>query len=184
MLAVFILGERMTMPKALGIAGVMCGASMLVYDPKGDVGRRVPLRYYLIPVASAVMYAFAHLVGKFAFEWISSSAFGIAVANTTSLALLLGMLPFTREKTAPGGDGKGFFVLLLGAAFQGCTIFFFWSSVKLGEITRVIPLTRLSVLLIILLSWLLFRRQENVTWRVVLGGILALCGASVIAAGK
>ena len=184
MLAVFILGEQMTMPKALGIAGVMCGASMLVYDPKGDVGRRVPLRYYLIPVASAVMYAFAHLVGKFAFEWISSAAFGMAVANTTSLALLLGMLPFTREKTAPGGDGKGFFVLLLGAAFQGCAIFFFWSSVKLGEITRVIPLTRLSVLLIILLSWLLFRRQENVTWRVVLGGILALCGASVIAAGK
>ena len=76
MLAVFILGERMTIPKALGIAGVMCGASMLVYDPKGDVRRRVPLRYYLIPVASAAMYAFAHLVGKFAFEWISSAPSG------------------------------------------------------------------------------------------------------------
>lgn len=186
LLAVFILGERMTLQKALGIAGVMCGASMLVYDPKGDVGRRVPLLYYLIPIASAVMYAFAHLVGKFAFEWISSSAFGMAVANTTSLALLLGMLPFARERAAPGGagDGKGLLVLLLGAAFQGCAIFFFWSSVKLGEITRVIPLTRLSVLLIIFLSWLLFRRQENVTWRVVLGGCLALLGAFVIVAGK
>ena len=185
-LAVFILGENMSFQKATGILGVMCGASLLVYNPRGDGSRRIPLRYYAIPIASALMYAFAHLVGKFAFEWISSAAFGMAVANTTSLALLLGMLPFAQERRAAGGseDKKGHFVLLLGAIFQGCAIFFFWSSVKLGEITRVIPLTRLSVLLIIFLSWLLFRNQENVTWRVVIGGLLALCGAFAIVVGK
>ena len=185
-LAVFILGEDMSLQKAAGILGVMCGASLLVYNPKGDIGRRIPLHYYALPIASALMYAFAHLVGKFAFEWISSSAFGMAVANTTSLALLLGMAPFAQSQGDPrtGGDTKGFFVLLLGAALQGCGIFFFWSSVKLGEITRVIPLTRLSVLLIIFLSWLLFRQQENVTWRVVLGALIALMGAFFTVTGR
>ena len=185
-LAVFVLGESMSLPKAGGILGVMCGASLLVYNPKGDSGRRIPLHYYLIPIGSAVMYAFAHLVGKYAFEWISSSAFGMAVANTTSLAILLGMAPFAQSERDPGdGDGKkGFFVLLLGGVLQGCGIFFFWSSVKLGEITRVIPLTRLSVLLIIFLSWLLFRKQENVTWRVVLGALVALVGAFTIVTGS
>ncbi len=185
-LAVFILGESMSPQKALGILGVMCGASMLVYNPKGDVGRKIPLHYYAIPIASALLYAFAHLVGKFAFEWISSSAFGMAVANTTSLTLLLGMLPFTQGQRDPGagGDTKGLMVLLLGAGLQGCGIFFFWTSVKLGEITRVIPLTRLSVLLIIFLSWLLFRQQENVTWRVVLGGLIALLGAFATVTGR
>ena len=186
LLAVFILGEGMSLQKAGGILGVMCGASLLVYNPKGDSGRSIPLHYYLIPIVSAVMYAFAHLVGKFAFEWISSSAFGMAVANTTSLTLLLGMLPFAQRERAPGtgDDKKGFFVLLLGGALQGCGIFFFWSSVKLGEITRVIPLTRLSVLLIIFLSWLLFRQQENVTWRVVLGALIALAGAFLTVTGR
>ena len=185
-LAVFILGEGMSLQKAAGILGVMCGASLLVYNPKGDIGRRIPLHYYALPIASALMYAFAHLVGKFAFEWISSSAYGMAVANTTSLALLLGIAPFAQSQGDPrtGGDTKGFFVLLLGAALQGCGIFFFWSSVKLGEITRVIPLTRLSVLLIIFLSWLLFRQQENVTWRVVLGALIALMGAFFTVTGR
>ena len=185
-LAVFILGEDMSPQKALGILGVMCGASLLVYDPKGDIGRRIPLHYYAIPVASALMYAFAHLVGKFAFEWISSSAFGMAIANSTSLTLLLGMLPFAQSQRDPltGGDRKGLLVLLLGAALQGCGIFFFWSAVKLGEITRVIPLTRLAVLLIIFLSWLFFRQQENVTWRVVLGALIALAGAFFTVTGR
>ena len=164
----------------------MCGASLLVYDPKGDIGRRIPLHYYAIPVASALMYAFAHLVGKFAFEWISSSAFGMAIANSTSLTLLLGMLPFAQSQRDPltGGDRKDLLVLLLGAVLQGCGIFFFWSAVKLGEITRVIPLTRLSVLLIIFLSWLFFRQQENVTWRVVLGALIALAGAFFTVTGR
>ena len=185
-LAVFILGESMSLQKATGILGVMCGASLLVYKPKGDAGRRIPFHYYAIPVASALMYAFAHLVGKFAFEWISSSAFGMAVANTTSLTLLLGLAPFAQSQGDPrsSGDNKGLFVLLMGAALQGCGIFFFWSAVKLGEITRVIPLTRLSVLLIIFLSWLLFRKQENVTWRVVLGAMVALAGAFAIVTGR
>ena len=185
-LAVFILGESMSPQKALGILGVMCGASMLVYSPRGDVRHRIPLHYYLIPIVSALMYAFAHLVGKFAFEWISSSAIGMAIANTTSLTILLGMLPFTQGQTNPGagGDNKGLLVLLLGAVLQGCGIFFFWSAVKLGEITRVIPLTRLSVLLIIFLSWLFFRQQENVTWRVVLGALIALAGAFFTVTGR
>ncbi|MCY4382016.1 MAG: EamA family transporter [Nitrospinae bacterium] len=185
-LAVFILGESMSLQKAGGILGVMCGASLLVYNPKGDSGRRIPIHYYAIPIASALMYAFAHLVGKFAFEWISSSAFGMAVANTTSLTLLLGLAPFAHSQSDPraSGDNKGLFVLLLGAVLQGFGIFFFWSSVKLGEITRVIPLTRLSVLLIIFLSWLLFRQQENVTWRVILGALIALAGAFFTVTGR
>ncbi len=185
-LAVFVLGEHVSLQKAVGILCIMCGASMLVYHPRGDVGQKIPPHYYAIPIASALMYAFAHLVGKFAFEWIPSSAFGMAIANTTSLAFLLGMLPLAPKGKERGARDakKGYVALLLGAAFQGCGVFFFWSSVKLGEITRVIPLTRLSVLLIIFLSWLLFREQENVTWRVGGGGFLALFGAFAIVTGK
>ncbi len=185
-LAVFVLSEEMTIQRAAGIMGVMFGASMLVYHPAGEAERRIPLHYYLIPIVSALMYAFAHLVGKFAFVWIPSSAFGMAVANTTSLCLLVGTAPFVGTRGTPSARGaaKGYLVLLTGAVFQGCGVYFFWSSVKLGEITRVIPLTRLSVLLIIFLSWLLFRRQENVTWRVVAGGVLALMGAFAVVTGR
>jgi hypothetical protein len=40
------------------------------------------------------------------------------------------------------------------------------------------------VLLIIFFSWLFFRKQELVTTRVILGGVLSVAGAFVIVAGK
>jgi uncharacterized membrane protein len=49
-----------------------------------------------------------------------------------------------------------------------------------GEVTRVIPIQRLSVLCIIFLSWVFFRKDEAVSARVVLGELLAVAGAWAI----
>ena len=53
-----------------------------------------------------------------------------------------------------------------------------------GKIVEVIPVNRLSVLLAILFSWLFFRKQEAVNFRVVLGGLLSVAGAWAIVWGK
>ncbi len=180
-LAVGVLGERMTIRVALGTLAIMVGAILLVYRESPEARKRIPLHYYLVPALSAFMYACAHLTGKFAFAWIPSSAFGMAVANTASLALVMSMMPFKKKAGLGSWEWKGLAALLAGAVIQAAGILFFWSSVKLGEVTQVIPLSRLSLLLIIFLSWLLFREQESVTWRVVAGGLMALAGAFAVA---
>jgi transporter family protein len=180
-MAVGFLGERMTPRVALGTLAIMFGAILLVYKDHSATRKRTPLRYYLVPALSAFGYACAHLTGKYAFSWIPSSAFGMAAANTTSLALVLSMMPFTKETGLARWDWRGLSALLVGSVIQAFGILFFWSAVKLGEVTQVIPLSRLSLLLIIFLSWLLFRQQESVTWRVVAGGVLALAGAFAVA---
>lgn len=182
-LAVGILGEQMTLRVALGTLAIMCGASFLVYQERADIRERIPIHYYLVPALSALMYAFAHLTGKYAFSWIPSSPFGMAVANTMSLTLVLSMMPFTQEGRQSHWEWKGLWVLLVGSVFQAFGILFFWSAIKSGEVTQVIPLSRLSLLLIIFLSWFFFRQQEAVTWRVVAGGLLALAGAVGVAGG-
>jgi drug/metabolite transporter (DMT)-like permease len=183
-LAVGILGERMTLRVGLGTLAIMFGASFLVYQERADIRERIPMHYYLVPASSALMYAFAHLAGKNAFSWIPSSPFGMAVANTMSFTLVLSMMPFTQEGRKGHWEWKGLIVLLGSSVFQAVGILFFWSAVKTGQVTQVIPLSRLSLLLIIFLSWLLFRKQEAVTWRVVAGGLLALAGAFWVAGGK
>ncbi len=180
-MAVGFLGERMTLRVALGTLAIMFGASLLVYKDSSKARKQIPLRYYLVPALSALGYACAHLAGKYAFSWIPSSAFGMAAANTTSLILVLSMMPFTKETGLTKWDGKRLAALLAGAVLQAIGIFSFWSAIRLGEITQVIPLSRLSLLLIIFLSWLFFREQEAVTWRVVAGGVLALAGAFSVA---
>lgn len=182
-MAVGFLGERMSLSVALGTMAIMVGAILLVYKEKEEVRQRVPLYYYLLPALSALMYAFAHLTAKFAFAWIPSAAFGMAISNTTSLTLMLIVLPFAQQGQLRQVDRKGLLSILAGALVQSFGILFFWSAVKFGSLTQVVPLSRLSILLIIFLSWLLFREQESVTWRIVFGAFLALVGAFAVAGG-
>ncbi len=51
---------------------------------------------------------------------------------------------------------------------------------KDGKMIEVLPINRLSVLIIIFFSWLFFRKQEAVTPRVVLGGLMSVLGAWAI----
>jgi uncharacterized membrane protein len=53
-----------------------------------------------------------------------------------------------------------------------------------GEVTRVVPIQRFSVFFIIFLSWIFFRKDEAISARVVLGGLLAIAGAWAIVWGR
>ena len=182
--AVFGLGEEMTLPIALGTTFIMFSSMLIVYDGKSSGKRKIPIYYYLVPALSALMYAFAHLTGKIAFSLISSSSFGMAISNTTSLSLLVFMIPFQKSGKLKEWDKKGFLMLLFGAVFQSFGILCFWSAMKLGKITQIIPLSRLSLLLIVFLTWYFFREQEKLTYRVFIGAVLALVGAYGVVYGR
>ena len=71
-----------------------------------------------------------------------------------------------------------------GAAVNVVAALMFWTAVREGEIIRVVPINRLSVLFVIFFSWLYFRKQEAVTSRVILGGLLSVAGAFAIVSGR
>jgi uncharacterized membrane protein len=50
-------------------------------------------------------------------------------------------------------------------------------------VIQVFPIRRLSVLLVIVFSWLFFQEYERITWRVVAGGALSVIGAAAIVWG-
>ncbi|MBT4093132.1 MAG: DMT family transporter [Nitrospinaceae bacterium] len=179
--AVFILDEKITGWIILGTLAIMLGASFLVYKETEEIRQRIHLSYYLFPALSALSYALAHLTAKYAFIYISSAALGMAIANTTSLIILLCVIPFKKSAALGAIESKGLLAILIGSTLQACGILVFWSSVKTGDLTQVIPLSRLSLLVIIFLSWLFFREQEAITWRVVAGGVIALAGAWAVA---
>tara|TARA_B110000014_G_scaffold26675_1_gene16907 strand:- start:2005 stop:2889 length:885 start_codon:yes stop_codon:yes gene_type:complete len=182
--AVFALEEEMTLPIGLGTGLIMLSSMLIVYDGKSSGKRIIPIYYYLVPALSALMYAFAHLTGKIAFSLISSSSYGMAISNTTSLSLLILMIPFHQSGKLKEWDKKGFLMLLFGAVSQSFGILCFWSAMKSGKITQIIPLSRLSLLLIVFLTWYFFREQEKLTYRVFFGAILALVGAYGVVYGR
>ncbi len=181
---VVFLGEEMTWLIATGTLAIMTGSILLVYE-KGEIQKRIPLYYYLAPLGTAVLFAMTHLFGKFGLLILPSSSFGMTIGSMTAFSAMLLVLPFSVEGRAPKSwDRKGLLAVLCGACLNALAAFFFWSSLKTGDIVQLIPLNRLSVLLIIFMSWLFFRKQEAVGWRVVAGGFLSVLGAFGVALGK
>jgi transporter family protein len=183
LLAVVFLGEVPTLPIIAGSALIMVGSILLVYRA-GEEPRSVPFFYYLIPLAAAGFQGFSHLFRKFGFAWISSAPLGMSISNTVATLSLFFVLFYANEREPRFWERRPLLLISVGAVFNAAAAIFFWTAVRHGDIVEVIPINRLSVFLAILFSWLYFRKQEEVGFRVVLGGLLSVAGAWAIVWGK
>ncbi len=181
--AVVFAGEQMTWIITVGTLAIMMGSILLVYE-KGEIQKRIPLYYYVVPLDTAILFAMTHLFGKFGLQVIKSASLGMTIASIMGFCSMLIVLSVTGEgRKAKSWDKKGLLAVLCDACLNAMAAFFFWSSIKIGDIVQLIPLNRLSVLLIIFLSWVFFR-QQAVGWRVVIGGFLSVLGAVGVVLGK
>jgi transporter family protein len=182
-LAVIFLGERLTTGVIAGSLFIMTGGALLVWE-KAEVRKRIPLFYYLAPLLTALTFALTFLFRRYGLEWISSSSVGMGLANGTAGVLMTGILCFSKKNNRPRWHSSGLSIAALGGVFNALAAFSFWTAVQVGEIVQVVPINRLSVLFVILFSWLFFRKEEVITWRLVLGGILSVFGAFFIVSGR
>ncbi len=70
------------------------------------------------------------------------------------------------------------FLVLSGLA-TGLSWLCYFRALQLGPVSRVAPIDKLSVVLVILLAWPMF--GESITWTKLLGGALIAAGAIVLA---
>ena len=181
--AVIILGERMTFPIAAGTIAIMCGSMLLVLD-KGEAKKKFPLRYYFVPLVMAMLLSFAHMCVKQGLLVIPSAAFGMLAASVTSIFFAAGFVFLIEEVKWNSLEKRPLLAITFGSFLNTMASFALWGAMKNGDLVRVVPLSRLSVLLVIFFSWLFFRKQELISTRIVFGGILAVAGAFGIISGR
>ncbi len=109
---------------------------------------------------------------------------GIAVSAGSAALLLAAVMPFAKEGGSRRWDPRGLFTVFLGTVSNFIAAVFFWTAIQRGEVIQVIPINRLSVLIVIFLSWLFMRKQESVTWRITMGGTLSVVGAFAVVWGR
>jgi drug/metabolite transporter (DMT)-like permease len=179
MMAFFFVGERITWGVGLGTIAIMLGSIILVYE-RTPAREAIPLRYFSVPLLVALCLATSHLFLRFGFSWIPSVPLGMGISSSTALLVILLVIPFTKERIPRSWGRHPIFIVVLGSLCNAVAAVFFQAAVKNGKMVEVIPVNRLSVLLIIFFSWFFFRKQEAVTGRVVIGGILSVAGAWAI----
>ena len=189
LMGVFILGERFSAGVAVGTFAIMIGAVLLVYkreSAKEESGEKdVSLLYFLVPVIASFLFSLTFVFRKYALVVLPSESLGIAISTITASALLLLAMPFTKEE---GGvkdlNSRGLVTIACGVVANIIAALCFWTAFREGEVVQVVPINRLSVLWVILFSWLFLKKQESITFRIVIGGVLSVIGAFAIAWGK
>ncbi len=182
-LGVIFLGERLTPGVALGTLAITIGAVLLVYE-REEGREKIPLWLYLVPLLSSFMYSLTFLFRKYGLAIVPSPPFGMSISTGCGAMILLFAMPFTERRSPRIWHPRSLLAVVLGAAVNVLAALLFWTAVRDGEIVRVVPINRLSVLFVIFFSWLFFRKQEAVTLRVVMGGVISVVGAFIIVSGR
>ena len=108
----------------------------------------------------------------------------LATAVRTSVVVVFTwLLAFSARTTAPFQHftGKTWLFLALSGLATGLSWLCYFHALQVGEASRVAPIDKLSVPLVILFAWLLL--GEKLTPPTLIGGLLITAGAVVIALG-
>lgn len=128
----------------------------------------------LYALLSAVFAALTAILAKIGVRDVDSN---LATAIRTSVVLLLtwGIVIFTRNvaavKQVPAGTWL--FLVLSGLA-TGLSWLFYFKALQTGDVSRVAPIDKLSVVLTIILAFFLLK--EPLTPKVIIGGLLITAG--------
>ena len=128
---------------------------------------------------SALFAAATALLAKLGVTGIESNV-ATAIRTTVVVAFTWLMAYLTRQ---PGGfritSTKTWIFLVLSGFATGLSWLCYFRALQLGPASRVAPIDKLSVALVIVLGTLVL--GERMTWAKGIGGLLIVAGAAVIA---
>ena len=182
--AMAVLGER---PQASVITGtilIVVGVCLLSWPEKEDApGVRGWIdRGSLYPFVSSVGYAVSPIFIKLAFTHGKAPFLGIAISFWVGLGVM-----FAGRRLLPGGgeiiaDRKSWGLFALAALFNLAASGFLWSAFARGDITIILPLSRITPLWVVLLSIFFLKDIEKVTLRILSAAILIVLAGVLITA--
>lgn len=133
-------------------------------------------KYYAL--LSAFFAALTAIFAKIGVRGINSD---LATAIRTSVILLITWgIVFVGNHTAElkNISGHTWIFLILSGMATGLSWLFYFKAIQEGEVSRVAPIDKLSVVITICLSFLFLK--EPVNPRVIVGALLITCGSIIM----
>ncbi len=186
-LAVWWLGERLTLLRIIGIVLVFLGPALTLRPAPGDAkaaaGAFTPnyAEGYAYALLSALGFGITPILVGMAFEDEKGLAAGIAggfvsYAAATAVVLLMLLWPgqWQSLRRLDATSGKWF---VLAGLTVGLSQMFRYMALAIAPVSVVTPIQRLSLVFRIYFGWLINPQHEVFGGRVILGTVLSLAGA-------
>ena len=181
LLAAFLLGEEITLFSGIGITLIAVGTFLMI--EKKDVQKRdVPKnrRWIFYAFGSAVFASLTSILGKIGIAGVESNL-GTAIRSGVVLIMSWMMVLVSGKGKELGGIPKKelVFICLSGVATGGSWICYY-KALQDGPASVVVPIDKLSILVTILFSYIVF--HEKLSKKTALGLILTVGGTLLMLA--
>ena len=181
LLAAFLLGEEITLFSGIGITLIAVGTFLMIEKKdvqKSDVPKN--RRWIFYALGSAVFASLTSILGKIGISGVESN---LGTAIRTGVVLIMSwMMVFVSGKGKElGGIPKKelVFICLSGVATGGSWICYY-KALQDGPASVVVPIDKLSILVTILFSYIVF--HEKLSKKTALGLILTVGGTLLMLA--
>jgi transporter family protein len=137
------------------------------------------LDWRVFALASAFFAALTAIFGKVGVSEINSDL--ATFLRTLVILMVTALLVSARHEWQPPGNlsAKGVVFLVLSGVATGLSWLCYYRALQTGPASRVAPIDKLSVVLVVLFAVLFL--GERLTWKVGLGGALITAGAVLMA---
>ena len=138
----------------------------------------------IFPILASFCFGMMPVLTKFGYAYQATPLLAINIAFSSASLLLIFFYFLFRSRYEFHIDKRAVGWFSLAAVTTGLSSMTFWTSLTLGDVSVLMPLSRLAPLWILLWSYLFLKHLEKITLRVVIGALLVVSGGFFILSFK
>lgn len=178
-LAFVILGEPVTLPKAIAMLAIGAGTYLMI--EKKEVGTervQTSSKWMLYAVLSAVFASLTSILGKIGIEGVESN---LGTALRTIVVLIMAWIVVFVTKKQEGIkniDKKSWLFICLSAITTGLSWLCYYKALQEGQASIVVPIDKLSIVVTIAFSYIFLK--ERLSKKAGAGLVLIVAGTLLL----
>lgn len=177
LLAFVLLGEELTWMKAVAMVSIGIGTYMMI-QKKQTEEKKEDKKWLLYAIGSAVFASLTSILGKIGISDINSNL-GTAIRTIVVLVMAWIVVFVTRKQhTIKDIDKKSWIFLVLSGVATGGSWLCYYRALQTGPASVVVPIDKLSILVTIAFSYIVFR--EKLTVKAGIGLVLIVAGTFLL----
>ena len=179
LLALIFLGEGLSFSKLISVILIGAGTLLMITKKETAETESNNKEWLLSAVLSAVFASLTAILGKIGIEGVDSNL-GTAI-RTTVVLLMAWMMLFVTKKTPKlkQTDHRELGFIALSGLATGASWMCYYRALQEGPASVVVPIDKLSILVTIAFSWIVF--QERLTKKAAFGLACIVVGTVLLA---